>query len=510
MQDAAETTGHGLWYLVPAAPHGWAIFHCATGRRLEADDGRLRLTASMTGLTHWEVLRHGTTKSTHRSHFWLPGFLEQTLCNTPHRPDPMHVFEPVGSGSKVVALSGATAPSISNAGRGTCLAQCAADPSCGVVVVANDGTCLAYRGYAVDETTEADGVLAGGPLGPQWNLATLLVRERRLFGDSRVRSGTAPNSTREYTERWPAPGAIAAPGTVVFRRRERTEPVAAMYRRCLSALGMDSPVCLAFLQTHAPDQQYAMQQEALGQYPNQRVPGLCGPLDGEANMQPAAARLSSGVCGEFCSDHRTRQDGLCSTGYREYCAGQTALGGLHQKACGCYLAPETYRRIRAAANAQLTEGSPLLGRINTILEQKRVRDHCWYAPCQETAVGPADSTCPPNTLNACIQVAMNNSYVSGGGQQHEQSCVFSGGLDAVPAGDVERLAPSGRRAETFEGPATPTVSAPTYPLATPMIGEVEIVRTSDDGPYPALIIAAVALGGMLLLFLLYRYQQSRR
>jgi hypothetical protein len=198
-----------------------------------------------------------------------------------------------------------------------------------------------FEGWDVDAAaTDTAGVAAwdGQPRADGY-VFSAVERERRLFGDSRLRCG--PGSTGEYEDRWLRLATDGVPsGVIVYRRRDDTVDTVgpAAYRACLLKLGMDDERCAAILQREGDSTaQFRLQKAVLGQWDGQPEPrGLCGPLADDTSTAQTAARLWSGTCRDFCRDERTRRDALCAKGLRAYCAPQTR-GDAADPVCACYM-----------------------------------------------------------------------------------------------------------------------------------------------------------------------------
>ena len=102
--------------------------------------------------------------------------------------------------------------------------------------------------------------------------------------------------------------------------------------------------------------------------------------------------------------------------------------------------------------------------MNDLIAVQKVQDHCWYAPCQDSDNRPADSTCPGGDVYACLQISQDNTYTSGGTQEHEQKCVMPNSEAPAP-GDTgaknndDNAASGGRRDESFPPPPPPPATS---------------------------------------------------
>lgn len=471
------------WYIVPCPPYGWDLVYASTGARLEAQaDGQLRAVPNLGGDTHFDFLRYAPTAADHRSHFWLPPFFAQTMCNVPRRPVRVAGMQAV-VGTHVGANS---RPETQQMEEEAFVRRCASDDACNAAWVDSEGKCNRWVNAVPDPSLDMQGDYADLDrlTADQAYPYTVLERERRLFGDSL--SGRWKNNGGGF-----AGSETARRGNIVMYVRHTEPDLARAYRTCLLGLGPDAPECADLLSTAGnEDAQLLVKKNALGQWSGKSVQGICGPLGvGSEALLLSATRLWSGTCRGFCRTLEARSGAQCEAGYRTHCAPQTA-GGANDPMCNCYLAPTTYEAIRAAANKDLGENSPLAAQIQEIIRQKGMADYCWYAPCRETDNRPPDANCPTGDTYTCVQISKDMTFAGGGGATQAQQCSFAAGDEwksppvTTPTNDAPPLVsvPAGKGANSSgsaSGPSPPTPppenSNTTYILLGTLAAAVVIV-----------------------------------
>jgi hypothetical protein len=233
---------------------------------------------------------------------------------------------------------------------------------------------------------------------------------------------------------------------------------------------MNDPKCAELLAGLSDDARFAIQKEVLGQWKGKAQQGLCGPLPEDGgSMLPASARLWSQPCHDFCRDSRARKDEMCTYGLEAYCKAH-AKNELGDPLCACYYPHETYTAIRKKADAALAN-TPLAQKISEIIQRQNIPDYCWYLPCRDSDNRPPDSTCPVGDVYACVQVDSENSYTSGGTQEHEKKCFFPGDSHSAP--------PNGSSGPPPGSPPAAGKGAP------PVVGaEDDARRTAPPPPTP--------------------------
>ena len=426
----SATEAGSLWYLVPRPDFGWDIANASNGHRLDvgANGSGLQLTPALAGWTHWDVLRPGRTKGFHRSHFWMPPFFGQAFCNQPRGYSMGGSMQPV-VGNRTVKSANANSGATRNHNEADALRTAEANPACTLLALNNNGTATYYEGWTADPANPAFDPL-NDPVsitGMCMSTGNQIDRERQLFGDTRARGS---DGTGEYNDRWVAAGRPAT-GVVLYERRPPPADAAAAYRSCVLQLGMDATECEALLKHVAPTpaEKLEVQRRAFEQVTGQPPTGLYGPVpdNDKGNNVLTAARLWSKTGSEFCRTGQSRAEGYCQNGLLRYCENQNSSLALHDPMCACYLTKETYKAIRSEANQKLGATSPLAAKINEVIATNKIQDYCWYAPCQKQDNRPADSSCPGGDVYACIQVSSDNSYSSGGSQDHMQTCKMGTG-----------------------------------------------------------------------------------
>ena len=320
VQLGSGTSPDHAWYLVPHPPYGWDIVHAGSGLRLDmndTDDG-LQLTNALNSDTHFDILRPGRTKGFHRSHFWLPTFLQQAFCNQPRTYPVMQPLEAVTGNLAIPGPGAQTSGEDLHGNESEHIRTTGAESVYTLVGVNNNGTTTRYKGWIMDPSRlAADPLLTTGTqCGYQSNQILL---ERQLFGDTRHRTAddTDAPSTREYNLRWKLLGRPMMGITYYQRRSERRRPEE-IYRQCLLRLGMDATECKEVLETLAPtpDLQRSLKRTVFEQVTGQEQLGLCGPVpsNDQGNLLLAAARLWSHNISEFCRSSEARENAYCRNG----------------------------------------------------------------------------------------------------------------------------------------------------------------------------------------------------
>ena len=473
-----EAPNAGLWYIVPAPPYGWDLVAANTGKRLEVQqDGRLLTVPQLTGSTHFDIMRLGRTRSTHRSHFWPPPFFAQALSQTPRRPVSVPGMEAV-VGTQIPQAGQLS----TNLSEKDCVKQCADNTGCTAVWFDNERNCVTFNGGTPDPSADRD------TLYPPMDALSasqsdvyphsVIERERRLFGDPTSRMSTA---VPERTGTWNIPFGRNTAVTMYTRKPDPTNLTAA-YRECLLTLGANAPECQTILEkTTNADARFQMSKDALGQWDGKVVQGICGPLGPASNEEAlrSASRLWSAPCRDFCRTAKAREDGMCRAGLKAHCAAQTE-GGLNDPMCACYLSDTTFAAIRAKADENLGTNSPLALQISNMIRDQGIPQYCWYNPCRSNDNRPPDITCPAGDVYACVQVSKDNTFSSGGGTSHQQVCGFPGANvpngGSVPAGTVQPGAatlPSGSTGTVQPGPPSGSTGTVEPGLPSGSTGTVE-------------------------------------
>lgn len=173
-------------------------------------------------------------------------------------------------------------------------------------------------------------------------------------------------------------------------------------------LGMDATECSDLLIGQSNDKNLAIVKDILGHTSGKTPEGLCGiPSEGKdvitsSDLLLGGTRLRSNTCLKFCQMGETRKDGSCFDKLKEYCVNQPDET-CNEPVCNCWLPKETYANIRKKSYDLIGgEDSEIAVQIKRTVDQNKVQDNCWWAPCHDSKNGPMD--CMGGDLQVCTNI----------------------------------------------------------------------------------------------------------
>lgn len=421
MPSYEEADTRACWYIVPVQPWGWDIFN-ADGRKLVMMGQQLRLVTDISFACHWEIMKWGSTITMHFSNFWLPEFFGNPFGETHPRnnsiTDPMATIIGSDVGNK------GSAENIMVSDPSACMQRCVQRNGCNLAHYQNDGYCQLYDN-ARNVTSDYKSI----PISTDHDKNERLIRgdarktllERRLFGDARRRVIGQKESTNEYGQT--EDGLYQHVG--MFYVPHGTRTAADVYRMCTSSYGLDATLCEKFLETVDLAHRNTVMDGSLG--------GSSGKCRGPA--------LRSNACYAYCSNDENRKNKKCKQVLESHCEKQQ-LAGHQEPICDCYMPLDVYTDAHLAATRELEkENRELALSVRNIIKASPQPYYCWYGPCFNSAMKPAEE-CPPYNLASCTFITEDNTFNNVGNVKFEQSCSKSEGPGAPPSNTFDSGAPN--------------------------------------------------------------------